>query len=147
MVKVVRHPPERVNGIAKSIARYMIASKGSDYDQVYEYLRGSEYEKLTVTFPTIMAFIDDKMEGVLGTIASKDAIIAGPLLIKDKGLRRATLEMKLVDAYESLLINMGVDAYIFSVDKSNAARVKMLKEIDLVPYAEDKELYWYLRRF
>lgn len=147
MVAVVRHPPKRMNGVVKSLARYMIANKKSDYDQVYDYLKGTEFEKLKVTFPTIIAYIDDEMRGVLGTIPSKDAIIAGPLLIKDKSLRRATLEMKLVDAYESLLINMGVEAYIFSVDKSNVGRVNMLKEIGLTPYAKEDDLYWYLRRF
>lgn len=147
MVSVIRHPPKKVNGAHKSIARYMIAMKQSDYDKAYGYLKGTDYENASLTFPTIIAYVDEKIEGILGTMPSKNAIIAGPLLIKDKSLRRATLEMKLVDAYESLLINMGIEAYVFSVDKSNVGRVKMLKEIGLTPYTKDEDSYWYLRRF
>lgn len=138
----------KVNGTPMlNNVRYMIAYSQEDYDKVYGYLKGSEYENASLAFPTLMALVNGKVEGVLGTHKSTQAIIAGPLLIKDKGIRRATLELKLVDAYESLLINLGVKAYIFSVDRKDVKRISMLREIDLKPYTSDREKHWYMRRF
>lgn len=139
--------PEKVNGVSHVVARYMIAYSQKDYDAIHRFLKGTEFEDAKMTFPTITATIDGRIEGVLATSPNKHAIVAGPIYIKDKGLRKATLELKLVDAYESLLINMGVSAYVFRVKKKDTGRVAMLKEIGLEPYATDDKVHWYMRNF
>lgn len=138
---------EALNGKAYAKVRYMIAAGKEDYDRVGRFLKGTIFEGSQLTFPTIIAIIDGQMKGVLGTYQDTKAIVAGPLLVKDKTIRRATLELKLVDAYESILINYGVQAYIFSVDEKDKARISMLAEIGLKPYGKADGDWWYLRRF
>lgn len=126
---------------------YVICMKDRDYQTAYKFLKGTEFEDVALSYPTIMAVQEGTVLGMLGTHPNKKMIIAGPLYIKGNMLLKAMLEVKLVDAYESLLINLGVKAYVFYVKKNDRRRINMLREIDLRPQWETEGSVWYIRRF
>lgn len=126
---------------------YKVCGSNEEYRKVYKFLEGTEFEDMSLAYPTIYAVRNGKIEGMIGTHDRKDMIVCGPIYIKSKGLIKAPLELRLVDAYESLLINLGVKVYVFYVKKTDRRRINMLREVGLTPRWENEESVWYIRRF
>ncbi len=98
-----------------------LAIKGQDYKNAHAYLRNKD-EHCKLSFPTILMKRDDNVIGVLGTNPSKQAVIAGPLLVDDE-----LFIMPLISAYEKILKMGSVTRYLFKVEKT---KVDWLKTID-----------------
>ena len=139
---------KQLNGTAQlPKISYTLCTSDLDYRKAYKFLAGTEFEDCALSYPTIMAVRDGKIEGVLGTHPRSDMLVAGPLYIQNKGLFKAPLEIRLVDIYETLLINLGVEVYVFYVKKDDKRRINMLRDVGLTPEWETEESVWYVRRF
>lgn len=75
---------------------------------------GEQPERLG--YPTIIATDGEHISGFLATQRRKDALIAGPLILKTPSLR---LALRLLNAYEQTLIHFKQPYYYFTVIQRN----------------------------
>lgn len=122
---------------------YDLIYQKSDYRLAHNFMKSVGQEKIPLTFPTIMASREGEVVGMIGTRPHKDAIIAGPLLVNLPHPQVVILH--LFDSYELVMRKLGVEAYHFSIDKSNEQWKHIVeKALSLEPYGETDE-YWYRR--
>lgn len=120
---------------------YRFAVSPADYRKCHS-LMGEE--KTPLSFPTVMAEEDDgEIVGFLGTHSKKDhkgAVIAGPLVLKDK---RPIVAFRLCEKYELLMRVLGVLFFFYTKDPSLA---EQFKKIGCILFREDEGLFWFKNR-
>lgn len=127
-------------------AAYMVARTEDDYKRVQAFLRGTEFEGVNITYPTMMAFRKGKLVGVLGTYPSEQAVIAGPLLVRASKGETPWVTLRLAECYEAYLWTLGITQYVFTVSKKNKKQISILHRMGLEPYASTvKNNLWYMR--
>lgn len=124
-------------------ARYLIARTESDYEKVQQLLKGTEFERVSVTYPTIMAYRGEELVGVLGTKPSDQAVICGPLYVKTPAPVGAFVAERLINVYEGMLSALGVQSYVFYIDKKNYKQRDIIRRIGLRPYTYKGGKFWY----
>lgn len=97
-----------------------MAASEDDYDLCDELCKAEGVRRSMISFPTIMAFDgeDQSLIGFLGTRVEKKMIIAGPLVIKS-GRRRIFTALRLCEAYEMSMLNIGISSFIFHVESGS----------------------------
>ena len=133
------------NGQRYPRASYMLARTERDYAAVQRLLKGTEFERINVVYPTLMAYRSGRLVGVLGTRPSDAAVIAGPLYISVPPPMGAFVALRLAEAYEGTLRLLGVQAYVFSVDKRNKKQRSVVNRLGMKHYAEKAGKLWYIR--
>jgi hypothetical protein len=92
---------------------FRVASSTEDYDVCNELLRKvGEPRILGLSFPTIMAYDAEELIGFVGTRIEKQMIIAGPLTM-NSDRQRVFTAIRLAEAYESAMRNLGITRFIF----------------------------------
>lgn len=125
-----------------------VASNPGDYAKVSALLKaeGVDMGEHSLTTPTIVAYDGDKVVGVVGTTIQDKMVIAGPLVLESSH-RRVFLGIRLIEAYENAMRNIGVKTYIIGVEPGSLlARVKERYYPDLKPYAEEGGMMFFTRR-
>lgn len=124
-----------------------VATTSEDFRRCHRLARTEGVKADRLSFPTVMALDEDKrLLGFLSTDTSQDLIVAGPLVMaSDK--RRPMLALKLAEAYELALRNLGITSYIMAVAPDS------LMEKALQRYTPETECYaeaeghkFYIRR-
>jgi hypothetical protein len=89
-------------------------------------------------FPTILVFDqDDKLVGFCGTRIYDKMIVAGPLVVRTDYRRLFTI-MRLCEAYESAMSQIGVETFILSVEHGSILQRGMERYFpDQEPYATE----------
>ncbi|MCI0527790.1 MAG: hypothetical protein L0Y56_10155 [Nitrospira sp.] len=136
----------RANGVKVPRAQYLLARTEQDYAKVQQLLKGTEFERIEVCYPTLMAYRHGKLVGVLGTRPSDKAVISGPLYVNVPAPQGAFVALRLAEAYEGILRTLGITMYVFSVDKRNKKQVDLIGRLGIEPYAQRAGKLWYLRR-
>jgi hypothetical protein len=125
--------------------RYVVASTPGHYQAVHRFLReeGVE-EKQHLAFPTIMAFdADDDLVGVCGTRIVDKMILAGPLMVRTDYRRLFTI-LRLCEAYEAAMSQIGVSTFILSVEHGSILQRGMERYFpDEKPYATEGNYDYY----
>jgi hypothetical protein len=94
-------------------------------------------------FPTVVAKRKGKILGFLSTRPTKDAIVAGPIVVAPEV--KGPITMRLVEAYEEVLRRAGVLSYLFRVSDPHW-KEQVERVFDLKPYHVDGEHFWFERR-
>lgn len=124
---------------------YNLCRTEKDYAIVQEFLKGTPFERLECTFPTVLAYRYGNLVGVLGTRPSDEAVIAGPLCIKSPPPEGAYVALRLIEFYDATLKALGIVQYVFPVEKKNAHQLDMISRAGFKPYAERAGNYWFKR--
>jgi hypothetical protein len=131
--------------VAKVSGIYNLVATEEEYRKAYDFLREEECKHKRLSFPTIVKKNrEDVIEALIGTIESDKAVIAGPMLVHDKGQRPGFTVIRLIEAYEGVLTSMGISSYIFRVDKENrkfSHNIEMAELVDI--FAETSKSIWY----
>lgn len=122
---------------------YKVIKAPTDYKRCHRLMENNaEFRGCTLAFPTVVAIRDKKIIGFLSTRPSKDAVIAGPLVVSNELKNKAIVAMRLVEAYEITLKRAGVSIFLFSIPKkSNWAR--QVKTFYAQPFSEKDNKLWF----
>lgn len=124
---------------------YRLAASPRDYVAAHDLIKAEGVEQARLSFPTVMAWKDNELTGILSTYIDKNTIYAGPLVLK-KGQRRSWTLIRLVETYEKVMRDMTIKSYFFSVDKANKEWLDKISDVyELKPYTEYNGRYWYQR--
>ena len=93
-------------------------------------------------FPTVVAKRKGKILGFLSTRPTKDAIVAGPLVVGPEV--KGPITMRLVEAYENVLRMAGVLSYLFYVEDQHWKR-QVERAFEIEPYQVQGDRSWYKR--
>jgi hypothetical protein len=97
-------------------------------------------------FPTILAINEGDVVGVVGTTIQNKMIIAGPLAI-DSSQRRVFTALRLMEAYDTAMRNIGVRTYILPVEQGSLlGKIVERYYKDVTPYAGNGNVMFYTRR-
>lgn len=126
------------------MTRYTVAQSGQDYKKAHALIKEEGLDDAPLNFPTLLAWEDAKLVGVLGTDTTQKMIIAGPLVLRSDKKRVFTL-LRLLEKYEDVMRACQITSYIFSVEIGT----KWLEEVEtlteLKPYAEKDGRAFYVR--
>ncbi len=95
-----------------------------------------------LSYPTIMAVRDGKAIGMISTASGKENLFATHIIAKT-----IFVCIGLYELYENTLSNMGVNHYLFNIDKRNAKLIKAVEKLfGLKPFGETDKQLFYARR-
>ncbi len=72
-------------------------------------------------WPVVVAEENDEISGFMGTENRDDAVVGGPIIAGS-----GSVALRIILFYESILVNLGVRVYIFSVAKKAAMWVRAI---------------------
>jgi hypothetical protein len=111
------------------MVKYRLARPGGEYNRLYALLSHNGQSRVPLGWPTVVAEEDGKVVGFLSTHKTKDALIAGPLVIEGK--HRPWVFLRLTEAYENVLRIAGVARYVFRVSKENDKHLERVRRIGI----------------
>jgi hypothetical protein len=120
-------------------------AEGPDFAVCHKLFKSQGHERdARYAFPTVVADRDGDIVGFYSTNDAQEYITAGPLEV-DKSLDNPLIvAIRLVDAYDNVMRSVGINSYLFSVDKDNEQwKDIMERATGLESYAEDETRYWY----
>lgn len=124
---------------------YRIAGNPADYRACHALLRDLGRNEMRMSFPTVMALEDKQLVGFLATFPSDDAVMTGPIAVRE-GHNRGWIAIKLFDAYETMLRFIGVKKYLIQISKSNMSLVRSVDRLfEQEPVAESEDEVWFMR--
>lgn len=124
---------------------YRLAASARDYVHAHDLIKAEGLEQARLSFPTVMAWKDNELTGLLSTQTDQKAIIAGPLVIKS-GQRRHWTLIRLIENYERVMREMQIKSFIFSVDKDSKTWLDKINDVwKIEPYTEFNGRFWYQR--
>lgn len=119
-----------------------IAETDADYELVASR-SGVEPEDLM--FPTLIAYRGEDFVGSLGTRNRDDMVIAGPLYIAENIPHKGHLASRLIDAYDRVMVRLGIVSYFFHVAAQNQAMMRSVERLQFARVDDDDEGIWYRR--
>lgn len=124
--------------------KFIVAASPGHYQAAHRLLREEGVEKQVLGFPTVMAWDDDTLVGICGTRIVDRMILAGPLIVRTDRKRLFTI-MRLCEAYESAMMEIGIRSFILSVENESLLHRGMNRYFpDQEPYAKDDEYSHYI---
>ena len=93
-------------------------------------------------FPTVVAKRKERILGFLSTRPTKDAIVAGPLVVVPE--IKGPIVVRLVESYEEVLRRAGVESYLFYVTDPHW-QSQIRRAFELEPYHTENGRFWYER--
>lgn len=128
------------------MTHYMLAASARDYAKAQDLVKAEGLPRHTLSFPTVLAWKDGELTGLLSTYIQKDLIVAGPLVLRSGQKRYWTL-IRLIENYELVMRTVGVTSYIFSVEEDNQAWLDKIDDVfHLEPYATQDGRNFYVRK-
>lgn len=117
--------------------------KPHDKKRCIELARNHGMETVArLEFPTVVAKRKGKILGFLSTMPSKDAIVAGPLVVAPEV--KGPIVMRLVESYENVLRMAGVESYLFRVPALHWQK-QIERAFEIQPYHVEDGFAWYQR--
>lgn len=111
------------------MTEYALAITPDQFSQCRHFLAGHGVENERLSFPTIAAYRDEAVVGVISTAPRDDRVVAGPMHVNvGEGISPAFALLKLLEAYERVLLVNGVNEYHFTVDISETDWLNVVRE-------------------
>lgn len=128
------------------MTHYRLATAPTDYKLAHQLFKNEGIEDVDeLSFPTMLAWDDGNLVGVLSTHVANKMIIAGPMVIKNDKPRYWTL-IRLIEQYERVMRDAGVTSFIFSVPVDQYPEyVKQIDKLGMKPYAQEGGRNFYVR--
>ena len=123
---------------------YRLAHNSYMYKQANAFLRenGIEYDRLS--FPTIIAYREGEVLGVISTNPKENIIVAGPIFAKTEG-NASFIYMRLIEAYDLIIKANRVSGYFFRIWDHQSIWKKQVEKLGLIPYSSADGLTLYRR--
>lgn len=127
---------------------YRMIDKPSEYARCHHLMTRNLMTKEKLGFPTVIAERDEKVIGFLSTHRKDGYVTAGPLVI-DKATGPITA-MRLLEAYDQVMRALGLQAYLFGVEKKGRWNAVVHRGMDgaaesFKKLAETDTMVWYMR--
>ena len=127
------------------MTEYTIARPGVDYRRCHELIRSHDASlDHRISWPTVMAYRDGELVGLLATTQSRHGLVAGPLLVSDEIHVKSFVGLRLIETYDTLMRDIGVKAYLFSMKQAAIGMVQ--RGSGLIPYSLSNGQAWYVRQ-
>jgi hypothetical protein len=124
---------------------YQLAISSKDYRDCHRLMQAEEGlpDMGALSFPTVMARRDGKLVGFLSTHNDNRYVIAGPLIVK--GMRNPMITLRLVEAYDMIMLAHGIKLYYFSVDanRKDAFSREKLESLGMKFWEQKDDTAWY----
>ena len=119
----------------------------ADYVKCHTLMRDLGEIDAPIRWPTLVAKRGKKVVGFLGTIPSKEAVIAGPLAVDLEEIENpAFVALRLFDLYDQILYTAGIEVYLFTVEVGNKKQISLIeRSFGLEPYTEQDGMAWFRR--
>lgn len=121
--------------------RYRLAASPADYRRCRAFL-AARMDAHPLSFPTVYAEREGRIIGVLATQPPKKAIVAGPLAVEGRSPFTA---LRLIEAYDHVMREAGIDGYHFHVAAGNEGWRKVIEQMGLQPMQQTDQGAWYRR--
>ena len=120
---------------------YRLAVGPADYKRC-RALMAEFQEPVPLSFPTVLAERDGHLIGFLATQPRKEAVVAGPLMLRE---RSPFVTLRLLEAYDNVMRAAGIAAYHFFVKAANAEWRGQIERLGMQPWHVDDDGVWYRR--
>lgn len=128
------------------MTEYRLAASAHDYTQAHKLARENNHTFEQFSFPTLLAWKNGELTGMLATTIRDNMIVAGPLCLKE-GQRRSFTLIRLIDNYDAVMRASGITSYIFGVENSNRDWIdKINKTFNISPYSYKNGMAFYVRK-
>ena len=118
--------------------QYKIAQTHEDYRNCHALME----EDNELEYPTVMAERDGKAVGLIGTSRGEENLIASPMIANS-----IFTCIRLYEFYDETLGNLGIDHYLFNIEKGNTQMTKTVEKLfEIKPFTQTDDLLWYVRR-
>lgn len=108
----------------------------------YRKCRALMPEPVPLSFPTVMAERNGQVVGFLATQPKKDAVVAGPLWLRE---RAPFVTLRLLEAYDNVMRAAGIAAYHFHIEGANPTWRSQVERLGFEPWHGDETGVWYRR--
>jgi len=126
---------------------YRLAASPRDYARCRDLMRGQpEASDTHLTFPTVMAERAGRLLGFLSTHPSKDAVIAGPLILAPDLPRPGFVTLRLGEAYDAVMRKAGMAFYWFHVPPELLSYHRVLQRMGFEVRDQNENGTFYTRR-
>lgn len=117
---------------------YKIATTPAEYIDCHGLMEEDE----ELFYPTVMAVRDGKAIGMISTDNGEDNLFATHIIANS-----IFTCIGLYELYEQTLSNLGIEHYLFSVEKENTKLINIIKKLfGIDSFMETDELLFYARR-
>ena len=103
---------------------YKVVSNPAHYRACHKFLRDNKVKPVKLTYPTLVAERKGEIVGIMGTLRSDKAVIAGPVYVS---IPNSMVPFRLIQTYELFLKSQGIKKFIFSVDTYNHKWLNMIE--------------------
>ena len=105
---------------------YNIVLNPAHYRACHKFLRDNKVKPVKLTYPTLVAEREGEIIGLMGTLRSDKAVIAGPVYVS---IPNSPVSYRLIEVYEQYLKSKGIKKFIFSVDVDNHKWLNMVQRV------------------
>jgi len=117
---------------------YKVAETDKDFEGCRKLIDGDEQ----LSPPTVMAVRNGEVIGLISTSCGKDSIFAAPMVSNS-----VFTSIGLYELYEKVLRKLGVDHYLFTVEKVNKRMIEAVERLfNIKPFGGTDEFLFYARR-
>jgi len=118
--------------------QYKVVSTYSEWEDCHSLLENDD----KLEYPTVLAIRDDKPIGMISTASGDEHLFASHIVANS-----IFTCLKLYELYDQTMQNMGVDHYMFNIDKVNKKMIKAVEKLFRIkPFSESDEKLFYIRR-
>jgi hypothetical protein len=97
-------------------------------------------------FPVVVAERYGQRLGFVATQLTQEVVAVGPLVVSPLLRMRGLIAVRLLEAYEAILKESGITAYVFTTADHNELHA-LVSRFGAVPWQQDEDgAQWYLRR-
>ena len=123
---------------------YKIAKSANDYKAVRALMLAEGQQVQAVTFPTILAFDDERLIGFIATTPDPDMVLGGPVVLAP-GKQAPFVAARLAKLYQQVLLSMGVKHIVFYADENTSPFGRGMKRMfpHIEPYAKKGSVMFY----
>lgn len=104
-----------------------LAASPADYRACHVLARQYGGEAPALRWPTVLARWGNAVVGFMATQQARWAVVMGPLLVAPDVRVKGLVALRLLEAYERVLHEAGVRAYVFSVATTNKPWLDVLE--------------------
>lgn len=122
--------------------RYRIATS-SDFRRLHRFVAEQGEPSPTLSFPTVYAEKDGKILGFMAT-GHLDGMLFGGPLIMEKARPHPIIAFRLIEAYESALVSLGVSAYL-GAGEEGSPLVAYAERLGIPAHSKQDGVTYYIR--
>ena len=120
------------------MTEYKIASTYKEWKDCHGLLENDD----ELAYPTVMAVRDGKAIGMISTASGDENLFASHIIANS-----IFTCIKLYELYDRTMKGMGVDHYLFNIDKENKKMINAIEKLfGIKPFSESDEMLFYARR-